>query len=178
MFNNSLPVSSLFCKISLLCLPHCLPARIHCTFCSSAFCALCAIPIQCTFCLLSISAAALHLLLHTCITHNSNNPNLFFVPHSYTPCASCACSVCNGSACSACRVLCLFIMATLQLLCLFSHLSIITGCHNQIPSPHHQLRFFIFCYSRAQLSVAVTGSNAHPAVNRLHEQSLFYWQIP
>jgi hypothetical protein len=31
------------------------------------------------------------------------------------------------------------------------HLSIIIGCHNQIPSPHHQLRFFIFCYSRAQL---------------------------
>jgi hypothetical protein len=73
MFNNNLPVSSLFCKISLLCLPHCLPARIPCTFCSSIFCALCAIPFQCTFCLLCISAAALHLLLHTCITHNNNN---------------------------------------------------------------------------------------------------------
>jgi hypothetical protein len=126
MFNNNLPVSSLFCKISLLCLPHSLPARIHCTFYSSTFCALYAIPVQCTFSLLAIPAPALHLLLPACINHNRKTTcNLFFVPHSYTPCASCECSLCNGSACSACRVLCLFIMETLQLLCLF------------MPSVHH-----------------------------------------
>jgi hypothetical protein len=73
MFNNSLPDSSLFCCISLLCLPHCLPAHRTCTVCSSAFYALCAIPLQCTFCLLCISAAALHHLLYTSITHNNNN---------------------------------------------------------------------------------------------------------
>jgi hypothetical protein len=125
MFNNNLPVSSLFCKISLLCLPHCHPARIPCTFCSSLFCTLYAIPLQCTICLLCLSAAALHLLLCTCITPNNNNTNLFFVPHSYTPCASCACCLSHGSASSTCRVLCLFIMATLQLLCWF------------MPSVHH-----------------------------------------
>ena len=74
MFNNSLPVSSLFCKIFLLSLPHCLPACICCPFCSSAFCALCAIPIQCTFCFLSVSAAAppLYFLTHA-LLHLSNN---------------------------------------------------------------------------------------------------------
>jgi hypothetical protein len=61
MFNNSLPVSSLFYKISLLCPPHCRPACIPCTFCSSIFCALCTIPLQCNFCLLCISATTLHL---------------------------------------------------------------------------------------------------------------------
>jgi hypothetical protein len=104
MFNNSLPVSSLFCKVSLLCLPHCLPARIHFTFCSSACCALCAIPIPCTFCLLSISAAALHLLLHTCITHNNNNPSLLFSTFLYSLCILCMlsmqwfCILCMSSA--------------------------------------------------------------------------------
>jgi hypothetical protein len=105
MFNNNLPVSSLFCKISLLCLPHCLPARIHCTFCSSAFCALCTIPIQCTFCLLSISAAALHLLLHTCITHQQQQPpSLLFSTFLYSLCILCIlcmqwfCILCMSSA--------------------------------------------------------------------------------
>jgi hypothetical protein len=72
MFNNSLPVSSLFCKISLLILPHSLPACIHCTFYSSSFCALYTIPVQCPFSLLAIPAPALHLLLPACITHCSN----------------------------------------------------------------------------------------------------------
>jgi len=141
MFNNELPVSSLFCKISLLCLPHCLPAHIHFTLCSSSFCALCTIPIQCTFCLLSISTVALHLLLHTLISHNSNNTNLFFVPHSYSLCACCAFPIHNPCALSWCRVLCLFIIWN----------------------------------SSTSLFVTVTTSNALPAVNRLHDQSLFNW---
>jgi hypothetical protein len=32
-----------------------------------------------------------------------------------------------------------------------SHVSIITGCHHHMPSHPQQLRFFILCYSRAQL---------------------------
>ena len=125
MFNNILPVSSLFCKISLLYLPHCHPACIPCTFFCFIFCTLCTIPLQWTICLLYLLAVALHLLLCTCITPNNNNPNLFFVPHSYTSCASCASSVSHDSASSACWVLCLFIMEILQLLCLF------------MPSVHH-----------------------------------------
>jgi hypothetical protein len=77
MFNNNLPISSLFCKISLLCLPHCLPAHIHFPLYSSAFCALCILPIQCTFFILSLSATALHLLLHTCITRTTTTPLSF-----------------------------------------------------------------------------------------------------
>jgi hypothetical protein len=101
MFNNGLPVSSLFCKISLLCLPHCLPACIHCTFYSSSFCSLCAIPIQCTFSLLAISAPALHLLLHTCITHcNNNNLITSLSTCTYSFCTPCACNVRHASACS------------------------------------------------------------------------------
>jgi hypothetical protein len=74
VFNNNLLVSSLFYKILLLSLPHCLPACIHYPFCSSTFCALCAIPIQCTFCFLSISATAppLYFLTHV-LLHLSNN---------------------------------------------------------------------------------------------------------
>jgi hypothetical protein len=74
VFNNNLPVSSLFCKILLLSLPHCLPACIRSPFCSSAFCALCAIPIQCTFCFLSISAATPPLYFFTpALLHLNNN---------------------------------------------------------------------------------------------------------
>jgi hypothetical protein len=59
MFNNGLPDSSLFCCISLLCLPHCLPAHMTCIVCSSAFYALCTMSIHCTVPLLFNSAAAL-----------------------------------------------------------------------------------------------------------------------
>jgi hypothetical protein len=125
MFNNNLPVSSLFCKISLLCLPHCHPTPPACTFCSSIFCTMCTIPIQCTVCLLYVSVVVLHLLLYTCITHNSNHlQSLLCSTFLYSLCILCMLSI-PWFCIPACRVLCLFIMETLQLLCLF------------MPSIHH-----------------------------------------
>jgi hypothetical protein len=75
VFNNSLPVSSLFYKIFLLSLPHCLLVCIHCPFCSSTFCALCAIPIQCNFCFLYILVVAppLYFLTHALLHLRNNN---------------------------------------------------------------------------------------------------------
>jgi hypothetical protein len=111
MFNNGLPDLSLFCCISLLCLPHCLSAHITCAVCSSAFYALCAMSILCTVPLLFNSAAA----LSSFFTHESpstNNqkqpqiptatttPLLFSVPCIYSFCAPCACNVLHSSACS------------------------------------------------------------------------------
>jgi hypothetical protein len=90
-FFNGLPVSSLFCYTALLCLHQCL-LHTPCTFCSFSFYALCAMSLQCTIPLLYISAAALCLLLHTSITLNNNN-HFFFVQHSYTLCAPCACNL-------------------------------------------------------------------------------------
>ena len=102
MFNNNLPVSSLFCKISLLHLPHSLPACIHFTFYSSSFFALYAIPIQCPFSLLAIPTPALHLLLPACITHHSDNTCLFFFLHSYSLYALCACNIFHAFEFSLC----------------------------------------------------------------------------
>jgi hypothetical protein len=81
MFNNGLPDLSLFCCISLLCLPHCLSAHLTCAVCSSAFYALCAMSIRCTVPLLCSSAAALSsFFTHefpspTTITTTSNSNN-------------------------------------------------------------------------------------------------------
>jgi hypothetical protein len=83
MFNNGLPDLSLFCCISLLCLPHCLSAHITCAVCSSSFYALCAISIHCTVPLLCYSAAALSSFFTpespsptttTTNSYNNNNP--------------------------------------------------------------------------------------------------------
>jgi hypothetical protein len=80
---------------------------------------------------------------------------------------------------STSRVLCLIIMVTLQLLWRFSHAFNITGCYAEIPQPLWQLRLFVFSgIVELILSVSVTGSNPHPAVNFLHESSSFHWQIP
>jgi hypothetical protein len=131
MFNNSLTVSSLFCKISLLCLPHCHPARIPCTLCSSLFCTLYAIPIQCTICLLCLSAAALHLLLCTHIPHNNNDSISSLFPILILPVHLVHClypMVLHPLhvECSACSLWKLFSFSVCS-----CHLSIITGCHNQ-----------------------------------------------
>jgi hypothetical protein len=186
VFNNSLPVSSLFCKILLLSLPHCLPACIHCPFCSSAFCALCAIPIQCTFCFLSISAAAPPLYFFThALLHLSNNnlitslsrvliASVHLVHAMYTMPLPAHTALISSTS----RVLCLIIMVTLQLLWRFSHAFNITGCHAEIPQPLWQSRLFVFSgIVELILSASVTNFNAHPLVSRLHKQSLFYWLI-
>jgi hypothetical protein len=135
MFNNGLPDSSLFCCISLLCLPHCLSAHMTCAVCSSAFYALCAMSIHCTVPLLCNSAAA----LSSFFTHESPSPtttnttttttttpisSLYRVYYSF--CASCACNIRHSSACSYranllhISVLCVIIIVTLQLLWQFN----------------------------------------------------------
>jgi hypothetical protein len=135
MFNNGLPDLSLFCCISLLCLPHCLSAHITCAVWSSAFYALCAISILCTVPLLCYSAAALSSFftpespLPTTLTTTSNSNNnpisslyrvfiasvhlvhsMLSMPlHAYSPSLS-----------STSRVLYLIIIVTLQLLWWFT----------------------------------------------------------
>jgi hypothetical protein len=94
VFNNNLPVSSLFCKISLLSLPHCLPTCIHCPFCSSAFCAPCAIPLFLHYFFpFTFSCCTTPLLLHTCITPPQQLPHHFSFPCSFHFCAPYACNV-------------------------------------------------------------------------------------
>jgi hypothetical protein len=149
MFNNVLPDSLLFCCISLLCLPHCLPAHMTCTVCSSSFYALCAMSIHCTVSLLCISTSALYLLAHTSILlhsdhHNSNNnenliSSLYHVYIAYVPLVheifSIPMHAHTGPISSTSRVLCVIIIVTLQLLWLFSHTFNITGCYVEIPQP-------------------------------------------
>jgi hypothetical protein len=109
MFNNFLPDSSLFCCISLLCLPHCLSAHMTCAICSSTFYPLCAMSIHCTVPLLSHSAAALspfftHESPSTTVTTTTpiNRNSISSVPCTYSFCAICACNAHNASACSLC----------------------------------------------------------------------------
>jgi hypothetical protein len=183
VFNNNLPVSSLFCKILLHSLPHFLPACICFPFCSSAFCALCTIPIQCTFCFLSISTTAPHLYFFThALLHLSNNNHITSLSHvliasihlvhaMYTmPLLAHTALISSNS-----RVLYLIIMVTLQLFWRFAHVFNITGCHAEIPRPLWPSRLFVFSgIVELILSSLVTNFNAHPLVSRLHEQSLFY----
>jgi hypothetical protein len=186
VFNNSLSISSLFCKIFLLSLPHYLPACIHCPFCSSAFCALCAIPIQCTFCFLSILAATPPLYLFThALLHLNINPlitslsrvllaSVHLVHEMYTMSLPAHTALISSTY----RVLCLIIMVTLQVFWWFSHTFNITGCHAEIPHPLCQSRLFVFSsIVELILSASVTNFNAHPLFSCLHEQSLFYWLI-
>ena len=159
MFNNGLPVLSLFYFISLLCLPHFLSAHITCVICSFAFYALCAMSIHCTVPLMCYLAVALssfftpELPLPTSLTTTSNSNNnpisslyrvfiasvhlvheMHAIPiHTHT-----------ASISSTSWVLCLIIMVTLQLLWPFSHAFSITGCYVEIPQPLWQLRLFVF----------------------------------
>jgi hypothetical protein len=81
MFNNGLTDSSLFHCISLLRLPHCLPAHISCVVCSFSFYALCTMSIHCIVPLLFNLASALSSFMHelpsitTTTTTSSNNNN-------------------------------------------------------------------------------------------------------
>jgi hypothetical protein len=135
VFNDGLPVLSLFCCISLLCLPHCLSAHITCAVWSSAFYALCAISILCTVPLLCYSAAALSSFftpespLPTTITTTSNSNNnpissLYhvFIASVHLVHAMFAMPLHADSAAlsSTSRVLCLIIIVTLQLLWWFN----------------------------------------------------------
>jgi hypothetical protein len=167
MFNNGLPDSSLFCCISLLCLPHCLPAHLTCAICSSAFYAICSMSIHCTVPLLCYSATALSsFFTHespspTTTTANSNSDNnrfsslyrayiasvhlvhaIFTIPlHAHTAPIS-----------STSQVLCVIIIVTLQLLWRFSHAFNITVCCSDLPQPLWQFETLHLLYdSRAHL---------------------------
>jgi hypothetical protein len=104
VFNNSLPVSSLFCKILLLRIPRCLPTCIRCPFCSSAFmlCAPCPFAAQFFF----FSFQLLHSNPSSCMNHLQQHPqqsqqqqqlHLFYVLCIYSFCAPCVCNVRNTS---------------------------------------------------------------------------------
>jgi hypothetical protein len=83
-----------------------------CSVCISVFCTPLALSVLLTFILSApypFNATFLYyafLLLRSAslLTLESfpmtNNPNLFFVPHSYSPCAPCACNIFHASACS------------------------------------------------------------------------------
>jgi hypothetical protein len=84
MFNNGLPDSSLFCCISFLCLPHCLPAHMTCVVCSSAFYALCAISIHCIVPFLFNST----VVLSSFFTHESPSTTTTTTTPTTTPISS------------------------------------------------------------------------------------------
>jgi hypothetical protein len=181
MFDDGLPDLSLFCSISLLCLPHCLSAQITCAVCSSSFYALCAMSIHCTVSLLCYSAAALsYFFTHklpsptttTTNSYSNNNPisSLYrvFIASVHLVHAVFAMPLHADSAplSSTSRVLCLIIIVTLQLLWPFSHAFSITGCYVEIPQPLWQLRLFVFSVTvELTFSVLVTGFHPHPSVN-------------
>jgi hypothetical protein len=186
MFNNGLPDSSLFCCISLLCLPHCLSAHMTCAICSSAFYALCAMSIHCTVPLLCNSTAA----LFSFFTHESPSPTTTTTNSNNNNNPSLLCTVYIWLLCILCMqyspFLCMLIPCTnilhissalrdhhrdsstslvVQPLCLSS-----LGVMLEIPFSLWQLRLFVFSVKvELTFSVSVTGLNAHPAVNRLHE---------
>jgi hypothetical protein len=130
MFNNGLPDSSLFCCISLLFLPHCLPAHMTCVVCSSALYSLCTMSIHFTVPLLFNSAATLssfftHESPSTTTTTNSNSNNnpisslySVFIAFMHLVHAMFAMPLHADSApiSSTSRVFFLIIMVTLQLL--------------------------------------------------------------
>jgi hypothetical protein len=96
---------------------------------------------------------------------------LFFVPHSYSLYCLCACNICNASACSLCTK---FLHNSSSLSdhhhdsstsLVVYHLFNITVC-----CLSGSLRLFVFSVTvELTFSVLVTGFNAHPAVNHLHE---------
>jgi hypothetical protein len=94
---------------------HCLAAHMPCDFCASAFSSLCTICLQCTIPLLCISVAT-HSSFYTPQSLSTTTPisslfNILIVSvhlvHAISPCF---CTL------SPCQVLCLIIIATLQLL--------------------------------------------------------------
>jgi hypothetical protein len=102
---------------------------------------------------------------------------LFSVPCIYSFCASCACNIRNASACTLhAKFLCNLSALSdhhrdsSASLVIFHHASSITGCSAEISQPLWQLRLFVFSVKvELTFSVSVTGLNAHPTVNHLHE---------
>jgi hypothetical protein len=90
MFINGLPVSSLFCYTALLCLPHCLHAHILALSVLLPFmlCAPCPFNAPFLFCAFQLLHSASFYTPESCST---TTPHLFFVLHTYSLCAPCAC---------------------------------------------------------------------------------------
>jgi hypothetical protein len=124
MFNKGLLDSSLFCCISLLCLPHYLPTHMTCAVCSSTFYALCTMSIHYTVPFLCSSATA----LSSFFTHESPSLTTIKATFSSLYCvyiaslhllyAMFAMPMHDDSAplSSTSQVFCLIIIVTLQLL--------------------------------------------------------------
>jgi hypothetical protein len=181
MFNNGLPYLSLFCCISLLCLPHCLSTHITCAVCSSTFYVLCSMSIHCTVPLLCYSATALSsFFTHespspttTTTTTNNNNNLISSLYHVYIAFVHLMHAIFSipmhahtAPISSISRVLYVIIIVTLQLLWPFSHAFSITGCYVEIPQPLWKLGLFVFSVTvELTFSVLVTGFYAHPSVN-------------
>jgi hypothetical protein len=138
MFNNGLPDSSLFCCILFLCLHHCLSAHMTCTVYSSAFYALCTMSIHCTVPLLFNSAASLSSFFtpespSITTTTNSNHNTFSSLYRAYIASVplvheifSILLHVHTAPISSTYQVLCVIIIATLQLLfqfnpCVYHH---------------------------------------------------------
>ena len=96
-------------SVSLSCYTHAL-----CFLCFFLLCSVCHVHSMHHSSSLYFSCCTL-LLLHSWIPLNNNN-QLFFILPSYSLCAPCASPMRNYFSCSSCRVLCLIIIATLQLI--------------------------------------------------------------
>jgi hypothetical protein len=105
------------------------------------------------------------------LSYTTTTTYLFFVLHSYSLCCLCTCNIRNSSACSL-RAKFLHNLSALSdhhcdssASLFIYHLFSITIC-----CLSGSLRLFVFSVIvELTFSVLVTGLNAHPAVNRLHE---------
>jgi hypothetical protein len=164
--------------------PDCCSVTLLCPVCISVFCTPLALSVLLPFILSApypFNATFLYhafLLLRSAslLTLESSprqQPHLFFVHHSYSTCAPCACNIRNASACSL-RAKFLHNLSALSdhhrdssaSLVIFHHAFNITGCSAEIPQPLWQLRLLVFSGTVELMpSVSVTGFNAHPSVN-------------
>jgi hypothetical protein len=103
----------------------------------------------CPFMLLHSPYFFTQALLHLCNNNNNLFSSLYLVLIAYVHLVHTLYAMVLHALhveCFACSSLQLFSFSG----CSF-HFSNIIGCYNQIPSPHYQLIFFIFCCNRAQL---------------------------
>jgi hypothetical protein len=154
MFNNGLPDSSLFCYISLLCLPHLSVLPLF------MLCAPCPFTVKFLFCALQLLHSPPSSHMNHLHQQQSQQPpttttttlfsSLYYVfiasVHLVHAMFSIPLHADSAPLSSTSRVFCLIIIVTLQLL--------------------WQLRLFVFFVTvELTFSVLVTGFHAHPSVN-------------
>jgi hypothetical protein len=155
--------------------PCCCYVTLLCPVCISVFFLLYTlrhIPLMQPSSTMHLSSCALPPCSHLNPPHD-NNSHLFFVHHSYSTFAPCACNIHNASACTL-RAKFLHDLSALSdhhrdslaSLVVFYHASSITGCSAEISQSLWQLRLLVF-FGTVELmpSVSVTDFNAHPSVN-------------